>query len=149
VDLPVAGPPAASRQTAVPSGGIGIGPGVLDAAGVVERGGIIFTLSVASPPVRAGRPIDLRFAMANAGGGAVPLEPVMGAFAHLVAFDEARSGFAHLHPTESDLLKKPDANQPLLNFKLTIPKAGRYVVWAQVNLAGTETFVPFDFPVAE
>jgi hypothetical protein len=79
----------------------------------------------------------------------VPLEPVMGAFAHLVAFDETRSGFAHLHPTESDLLKQPDAKNPTLNFKLTIPRTGRYVIWAQVNLGGTETFVPFDFAVGE
>ena len=33
----------------------------------------------------------------------MPLEPVMGAFAHLVTFDEALSGFAHLHPMETDL----------------------------------------------
>jgi hypothetical protein len=99
--------------------------------------------------VRAGQPLDLRFAMARAGGGEVPLEPVMGAFAHLVAFDAARSGFAHLHPTESDLLKKPDANAPVLNFKLTIPRSGRYVIWAQVNLGGTETFVPFELDVQE
>jgi hypothetical protein len=71
----------------------------------------------------------------------------MGAFAHLVAFDESRSGFAHLHPAEADLMKLPDAQQPVLNFKLTIPRAGHYVVWAQVNLGGNETFVPFDLEV--
>ena len=77
------------------------------------------------------------------------LEPVMGAFAHLVAFDEARSGFAHLHPAEADLLKKPDATNPALSFKLTIPRAGRYVIWAQVNLGGREEFVPFDLAVVD
>jgi hypothetical protein len=76
-------------------------------------------------------------------GGYVVLQPVMGAFAHLVAFDEARSGFAHLHPGEVDLGRQPDPKHPVLNFKLTIPRPGRYVVWAQVNLGGSETFVPF------
>ena len=78
---------------------------------------------------------------------AVPLEPVMGAFAHLVAFDRARSGFAHLHPAQADLTQRPDALHPQLDFKLTIPRAGRYVIWAQVNLAGSERFAPFWFDV--
>ena len=136
VDLAVGG--ARSDQPAVPSAG-----------GRVERDGLIFTLQTAPQPVRAGQPMDLRFAIERSQGGAVALEPVMGAFAHLVAFDQARSGFAHLHPAELDLLKPPDAIRPVLNFKLTIPQAGRYVVWAQVNVAGRETFVPFALAVSE
>ena len=31
---------------------------------------------------------------------------------------------------------------------VTIPRAGRYVIWAQVKLDGTERFVPFDFTVS-
>jgi hypothetical protein len=112
----------------------------------VEQEGVVFTLST-DRPARAAQPIDLRFAMSRPDGGSISLEPVMGAFAHLVAFDEARTGFAHLHPAEADLLKTPDAKKPTLNFKLTIPRAGRYVVWAQVNLGGRETFVPFELAV--
>lgn len=106
-----------------------------------------FALAPAVAPFRAGQPADLKFSVSRADGGAVPMEPVMGAFAHLVAFDEARSGFAHLHPTEMDLEKKPDAVRPELNFKITIPRAGRYVIWAQVNLGGSEVFAPFEFQV--
>jgi len=65
-----------------------------------------------------------------------------------VAFDAGRRGFAHLHPMESDLLTPPDATKPVLSFKITIPSAGRYVIWAQVNLGGNETFVPFWFQMA-
>lgn len=115
--------------------------------GRVEREGVVFTLRTSPVPARAGQPIDLRFALARSDGGAVGMEPVMGAFAHLVAFDEARSGFAHLHPAETDLLRTPDPLQPVLNFKLTIPRPGRYVVWAQVNLGGRERFVPFELRV--
>jgi hypothetical protein len=93
----------------------------------------------------AGKVADLRFRIESQGREKlpVPLQPVMGAFAHLVAFDEARSGFAHLHPNETDLSKPPEALRPELNFKITIPSPGRYVIWAQVNLAGSELFVPF------
>lgn len=118
-----------------------------ETAWVVERDGVRFSLTPATKDVRAGQPTDLKFAIQRGDGGAVPLEPVMGAFAHLVAFDEARSGFAHLHPMETDLSKPPDAKRPELNFKITIPRAGRYVIWAQVSLAGRETFVPFWFDV--
>ncbi len=135
VDLEVAG-----------GGGAAAAPG---RAAVVTRDGLRFTLTPAQVPVRAGQAVDLRFTIGREDGAPVPLEPVMGAFAHLVAFDEARSGFAHLHPAEVDLAKPPDARRPALNFKLTIPRAGRYVVWAQVNLGGTEAFVPFGLDVVE
>lgn len=138
-DLAIGGAPG--------GGGAKLAGGDVAAPSTVERAGVRFTLAPATSPVRAGQPIDLKFAMSRSEGGAVPLEPVMGAFAHLVAFDEARSGFAHLHPTEADGTKRPDATRPELNFKLTIPSAGSYVIWAQVNLGGSEVFVPFGFKV--
>lgn len=109
-----------------------------------QAAGFNFEL-VIPPEFHARRPVDLRFRIESQGSikKPVPLEPVMGAFAHLVAFDEARSGFAHLHPTEVDLSKPPDELHPELTFKVTIPQPGRYVVWGQVNLGGTEVFVPF------
>lgn len=107
-----------------------------------------FALAPVVAPMRAGQPADLKFTVTRRDGAAVPLEPVMDAFAHLVAFDETRSGFAHLHPNEVDLEKKPDAMRPELTFKIMIPQPGRYVVWAQVNLGGSERFAPFWFDVA-
>jgi hypothetical protein len=114
---------------------------------VVEREGFRFALVPAVQPLRARQPVDLKLVVTRANGGRVPMQPVMGAFAHLVAFDEARSGFAHLHPTETNLLQPPNAVKPVLNFKITIPTAGSYVIWAQLNLGGRETFVPFWFDV--
>ncbi len=115
----------------------------------VMRDGHRFKLAVSPDPARAGKPIDLKFSLNRIDGGAVALEPVMGAYAHLVAFDEARSGFAHLHPVEAEIAKPLDATKPALNFKLTIPRAGRYTVWAQVKLGGKEIFVPFGLDVAD
>lgn len=119
------------------------------AASEAVRAPYEFALVPAVTPIKAGQPADLKFKLTRRDGGAVPMQPVMGAFAHLVAFDEARSGFAHLHPMEADLLKAPDAKKPELNFKITIPREGRYVIWAQVNLGGTESFVPFEFQVVK
>jgi hypothetical protein len=117
------------------------------ASGPTPPEGFRFTLTPANTTLRAGQTIDLTFAGERVDGGKVPLEPIMGAFAHLVAFDETRSGFAHLHPTEIDLSQPPDATKPRLHFKVTIPRAGRYVIWAQVNLGGHEAFVPFWFNI--
>ena len=98
--------------------------------------------------IRAGQATDLKFSVTNTGGGEVGLEPVMDAYAHLVAFDTARSGFAHLHPMDADLGVAPDSIKPTLSFKITIPAAGRYVIWAQLKINGREKFVPFWFDVA-
>lgn len=121
----------------------GLSPVTHGSGATVERDGFGFSLATGPGTLRAGSPIDLAFAIARTDGGAVPMEPVMGAYAHLVAFDEGRNGFAHLHPIEIDPLQRPDSAHPLLKFKLTIPQPGRYVVWAQVNLGGREVFVPF------
>ncbi len=117
-------------------------------AWTADRDGFHFALTPGALPVGAGKPLDLKLSVTRPDGGAVALAPVMGAFAHLVAFDEARSGFAHLHPKEIDLTKQPDERRPELNFKITIPRAGRYVIWAQVNAGGREMFVPFWFDVS-
>jgi hypothetical protein len=75
------------------------------------------------------------------GTQAVPLEPVMGAYAHLVAIDEARSGFAHLHPAAAEPVR--DGPLTRLNFRAQFPRAGRYVIWAEVKVGGHERFIPF------
>ena len=98
-------------------------------------------------PVRAGVASTLVFTGREIAGGEVPMRIVMDAYAHLVAFDPERSGFAHLHPRGEKrgdyAVASPDAREPMLWFDLTIPKAGDYVVWAQVNLEGGERFLPF------
>lgn len=115
-----------------------------------RRGDWEFTIvpSGAGGGIRAGQPTTLGFAVrAMKGGEPVPLELVMDAYAHLVAFDVGRTGFAHLHPRSEDQGKVPDPRRPELNFDLMIPQPGRYVIWAQVQLAGEPVFVPFWFEV--
>ncbi|TAG27175.1 MAG: hypothetical protein EAZ36_07155 [Verrucomicrobia bacterium] len=102
-------------------------------------------------PVKAGQPSTLVFDGREIAGGKVPMSLVMDAYAHLVAFDAQRSGFAHLHPrgeVPGDYaVAAPHPSEPRLYFDLTIPEAGSYLVWAQVNLAGGEYFLPFTLEV--
>jgi hypothetical protein len=112
-----------------------------------QEQGYRFLLQPSVTQFRAGKSTDLSFMVSRVDGGALTLQPVMGAYAHLVAFDAARSGFAHLHPNETDLSRTLDPHQPRLTFKLTIPRPGYYVVWAQVNFGGHEMFAPFWFEV--
>lgn len=110
--------------------------------------GYLFKLNPAAP-VRAGQVTDYEFTVARTDGAAVPMEPVMDAYAHLVAFDQANVGFAHLHPKETSLAPLPDPAKPKLTFRIMIPQAGTYVIWAQVKLGGREVFAPFWFEVAQ
>lgn len=112
-----------------------------------EVDGHRFTLTP-DAPIRAGKPAELIFTITRNDGAPVALEPVMDAYAHLVAFDQGNSGFAHLHPKETALTPAPDANRPRLTFQITIPNPGVYVIWSQVKLAGREVFAPFWFEVA-
>lgn len=112
---------------------------------VQDRGALRFELQTGS--IKAGQAADLVFQVARTDGRPVGLRPVMDAFAHLVAFDIQRSGFAHLHPLETDLSRPPDVAGPRLSFRVTIPNPGRYVIWAQMNIDGEEVFVPFSVDV--
>ena len=94
--------------------------------------------------------IILRLRVTDDSGQLSTLSPVMGAFAHMVAFDPELNGFAHLHPLENALPAKKDELHPgELTFNFMPPKEGRYRLWAQLKLDGSakETFVPFDLDV--
>jgi len=82
----------------------------------------------------------LRLKIAREDGEPATLEPVMGAWAHLVAFDEDVSGFAHLHPKYTG--REKDAT-PQLEFAFSTHRPGDYQIWAQVKVDGQERFVPF------
>jgi hypothetical protein len=110
---------------------------------VCESDGLRFTLTP-DAPLRARAVVSLALSLESVGDhNPVRLEPVMGAYAHLVAIDAARSGFAHLHPKQVDLGWRPDPLHLRLTFQVQIPKAGRYVIWCEVKTLGTERFAPF------
>ena len=98
-----------------------------------------------SPPM-LGRPsrVSLRITRAD-DMGPIVLEEMMGAYAHLVAFDQHRKGFAHMHPLDAGSgFGTPETS---FNFSLNTDLAGYYRVWAQVKIEGRELFAPFDVVV--
>lgn len=128
----------------------------------VESDGYVFNLELEKGGVvKAETPGTLVFSIRSRSGSAVPLEPVMGAFVHATAFDEARSGFAHLHPRlEPGQAQAPidgsappppplDPTRPAFAFDVMIPRPGRYLVWTQFKIGGEERFEPFAVDVVK
>jgi hypothetical protein len=98
-------------------------------------------------PVRVNKRTMLELAFRLPAGGAVALETVMDAYAHLVAFDAERTGYAHLHPLAAPDGSKLDALAPRLRFEVTFPRTGRYTLWAQYRESGYDQFKRFELEV--
>jgi hypothetical protein len=77
------------------------------------------------------------------GQGVSILEPVMGAFAHIVAINEDFETIAHVHPMGKEPSNKKDRGGPELQFHFEPEKSGYYKIWLQVQLNGKDVFVPF------
>ena len=112
-------------------------------------GNKIFSL-IPSSTAKSGNEISLELNGVGPDGNPIVLTPVMGAFAHMVAFDSSLKGFAHLHPSEETLPRsKEDAHSGPLQFTFVPPQQGSYRLWAQVLLEDMEReiFIPFDLKV--
>jgi hypothetical protein len=107
--------------------------------------GYVYTLTTPASPVPLGLDATLTLTIRRADGGKVTLQPIMGTLAHLVAFDPARDGLAHLHPTLTN--HETDALQPSLAFQINFTQPGHYRVWGQVKINDRERYVPFDLDV--
>jgi hypothetical protein len=104
-------------------------------------GDYVFRLSKPAEGLHINQPGDLGLSVARRDGGTVLLEEIMDARAHLVAFDEACTGFAHLHPLEAEPIEEGAAQK--LGFTLLLTDPGYYRLWAQVKLDGREVYAPF------
>lgn len=95
----------------------------------------------------SGEEFILKFKARDSNGDPLSLRPVMGAHAHMVAFDWERKGFAHLHPIESEGILGPvtDSISRDLEFSFNSSRISKCRIWTQVLLQDdeNETFVPF------
>jgi len=123
------------------------GPAVHRGLAPFKDGDCIYSLSAPAATLTAGGDETLTLSVQRADGGQVQLQPVMGTLAHLVAFDPARDGVAHLHPTLTGQETNP--THPELSFVINFAQPGRYRLWGQVKIDGTERYVPFDIEVAK
>ena len=97
--------------------------------------------SSSSLPLNKVNSIVLRVAH-RFGGQPVRLEKVMGTYAHMVAFDPAGKGFAHMHPIDEG--SGIGTEEARFSFSVRTDLPGLYRVWAQLKAEGTELFAPFD-----
>jgi len=75
------------------------------------------------------------------------LEPIMGAYAHLVAFSEDRENIAHVHPMGEEPDDDADRGGPTLQFHLSFPEPGYQKLFAQFQVGGKNVFAPFGLDV--
>ena len=105
-----------------------------------------FTLDVQKNEI-SGDEYILKLKARNSQGNPLTLKPVMGAHAHLVAFDWERRGFAHLHPFEAEGFIGPVTNSITrdLEFSFNSSRISSCRLWAQVLLENdeNETFISF------
>ena len=99
--------------------------------------------------LRAKTPVNATIKLTTADGKPfTQLEPIMGTFAHLVAFHEDRRTVLHIHPYGVEPQTPADRGGPLMVFRFYAPKPGFYRLYAQVQIGGVARFAPFGLNVA-
>lgn len=71
------------------------------------------------------------------------LEPVMGAYAHLVGFYDDYESIAHIHPLGEEPTSDKDRGGPALQFHFRPDHAGFMKLYAQVRIGNRMVFAPF------
>ncbi|WP_420844638.1 hypothetical protein [Legionella cardiaca] len=106
--------------------------------------GYHFKLSFDKATLEVGQPAMGKIIVTNAKGQPIHfLQPIMGAFAHIVGFNDDLKTVVHLHPMGKEPTKATDQGGPELLFHLEPEKAGFTKIFAQVKIHGKELFAPF------
>jgi len=75
------------------------------------------------------------------------LEPIMGAFAHIVGFFEDMKTIVHIHPMGKEPTAEIDRGGPVLQFHIEAKHRGFIRLFAQFKINGEEIIVPFGVTV--
>lgn len=107
-----------------------------------------FNLSFDEKELKAGKAVMGRISITNDKGQPVKdLEPIMGAFAHIVGFGDDFKSIVHIHPMGTEPSNPSDRGGPELQFHLQPEKPGFIKLFAQVKINGKEIFAPFGINV--
>jgi hypothetical protein len=102
----------------------------------VRAGGFTVKRLDGTTRLKAGRPDVLRFQVLDAAGTPVAsLEPYLGVFAHVSAFEVLTGGLTHLHPVTSADPKQAPADG-VLTFHAKFPNLGEQRLFLQFQVAG-------------
>ncbi len=77
------------------------------------------------------------------GGPVKDLEPLMGAFAHIVGFSEDGKSVIHVHPMGDEPQQDTDRGGPELQFHIVPEKEGFIKLFVQAKIKGKELYFPF------
>lgn len=105
-----------------------------------------FTLALDGEP-KAGSPVMGNVTITKEGKPFTGLEPVMGAFAHVVGFTEDYNSVLHVHPMGKEPTNDIERGGPKLEFHIEPEKAGFVKLFAQVKIDGKDVFAPFGINV--
>lgn len=108
--------------------------------------GYTFTLALDSEP-KAGSAVMGNITVTKDGKPFTQLEPVMGAFAHVVGFTEDYNSVMHIHPMGKEPTSETERGGPKLEFHIEPKKAGFVKLFAQVKIDGKDVFAPFGMEV--
>ena len=109
--------------------------------------GLAFKLTLPAE-IKQGQTANGQLEIRDAKGATLEnLEPLMGAYAHIVGFSEDRSTVEHIHPLGKEPTAATDRGKGTLQFRLTPTKAGLLRLFAQVKVDGKERFAPFTVTV--
>ena len=111
-----------------------------------QAGDLAATLSFDAPP-RAGAMAAGRIELTRGGKPMTALEPVMGAYAHIVGIGEDWTSIAHVHPMGPEPHAPEDRGGPTLRFHLEPKQAGYLALHLQVRVDGQDVYLPFGIEV--
>ena len=102
------------------------------------------TLNSANQAIHVGQTVIGTISVTDSDGKPfVALEPVMGAFAHIVGFNEDLKTVIHIHPYSKEPTGPTDRAGPVFAFKFCAPQPGFYRLYGQVQIGGVSQFAPF------
>ncbi len=124
-------------------------PPVIRPTNLAQKEDIVATIS-SDAPLRKNAPQVLRISLADQGGKPLrDLEPVMGAYAHLVGFSEDGQSVIHAHPMGQEPKNPGQRGGPDLLFHLEPARSGGVQFYLQLRRNGKEVMLPFGARVLE
>lgn len=112
--------------------------------------GITGKVVFADKTIKAGTPVNAEVILTGADGKPLDdLEPVMGAYGHIVGFYDGTDTVAHMHPLGVEPTKETDRGASPLKFMLHPDHAGYLKYFVQVRQGGKDVFLPFGLEIAQ
>jgi hypothetical protein len=115
---------------------------------VAKVDGLTYQIDIGTTPPKVGQPIMGKLTIRDASGQIFDqLEPVMGAYAHIVGFSDDYKSIAHIHPMGPEPTKTSDRGRGELEFHLEPESAGILRLYAQIQVGGEDKFAPFTLQI--